>query len=147
MVIKIKRGTTAQVSDAVLQEREFAFDKENNDLYVGVDGTTEKLKVSENSVYTASEYADRFLPKLAYATEGYDDVCPLDASGYIPTNKLPPQLGNEVINVGYAESLPTTGIENVLYVRKSDDTLWRYKNGEPVQLLRWPTFIFDGGTL
>lgn len=145
MIIKIKRGTAAQVSAAILQEREFAFDKENNDLYVGVDGTTEKLKVSENSVYTASEYVERFLARLPYGDEDYGDVCPLDAAGYIPTNKLPPQLGNEVVND--TQSLPTTGIENVLYVRRVDNTLWRYKNSTWVQLLTWPTFIFDGGTL
>ena len=145
MVIKIKRGTAAQVSAAILKEREFAFDKNNNDLYVGVDGTTAKLKVSENSVYTAADYANKFLPRLAYGNEDYGDVCPLDAAGYIPTEKLPPQLGNEVVNE--SQSLPTTGIENVLYVRRVDNTLWRYKNSMWVQLLTWSTFIFDGGTL
>ena len=142
MVIKIKRGTAQQVSAASLEEREFAFDKENNDLYVG--SPTGKIKVTNNSVYTASDYATKFLPKVANENADTGDVCPLDANGYIPTEKLPTQLWNEVEHVNI--TLPETGVENKLYVLRSDDTLWRYKNGPGwKQLLKWPDFIFDGG--
>lgn len=91
-------------------------------------------------------YAQDSTSRIASSEKGQPNgVATLDATGKIPVSQLPPSATNEILVYDNYSVFPATGVENVLYIAKDTNKVYRWDDSTTIYIEVSPSTGGGGG--